>query len=709
VPEDIGAGASRRKRVRGKHRAGRRGLVLGISLVVLLAAFAAAAIAGLSAASRYVDALPHLDDLQQRKQAENSIVYARDGSPLAILANNQNRLRVPLSRMAPILQEATVAIEDRRFYDHHGVDWQGIARAAVADVRTGKLTQGASTLTQQLVRNLFISNSRSFDRKIKEAWLAMQLENDKQHWTKQKILETYMNDVFYGNNAYGVEAAAQTYFGRHARVLTLPQAALLAGLPQSPSQYDPFSHPKLARARRADVLRALHDQHEITAAAFLKALRAPLGLRHGRHAFGAAKEPFFVQYVRSQLAADPSFGPLAVRTGGLRVRTTIDPALQRLAYDAMSQVLLKPPCKHDPRPSCDPAAAIVSIRPRTGEILAMASTKPFAQSEYDLTAQGQRQPGSTFKPFTLATAIQEGIDPHSTRYLSAPFTCPIDLCAPDPVKGPWHVTTGSYVGPSTIENATWRSDNTVFAQLAVDVGPANIVQTAERLGIRHSNPPLQAVPSITLGTENVSPLDLTTAYATLASQGVYRKPRAIAAVAFAGSRRVIHFRSKGKRVVSDGVAYEVTQILHGNMLHGLGQSAALTPDRPQAGKSGTTEDHADAWFCGFTPDLATCVWMGYPDPQSTQRPPMDDVEGVASVQGPTLPSKIWHLYMTQALASTPPTDWPPPSQPAVYQPFFSQFTQRAVAPPPSPSPKPGKTGTTKTGPAATTGTVAKGP
>src|SRR5581483_4826120 len=392
---------------------------------------------------------------------QNSFVYAADGTLLGRVPAERNRVPVPLRRMSRWLPAATIAIEDRRFYEHGGVDYVGIARALWRDVSAGKVVEGGSTIAQQLVRNLYTGRERTFERKLKEACLAIKLSN---RWTKERILAGYLNTVYYGNHAYGAEAAAQTYFSRHAWQLTLPQAALLAGLPQAPSVDDPFHNPAAAVARRNEVLYAMLRNDAITRAQYRYARRAPLVLHPGR-LYTKIKQPYFFSYVLDELVR--VYGANAVREGGLRVYTTIEPRLQRAANRAIREILDRPD---------DPASAIVSVEPGTGAIRAMTAVIPGnRRNQFNLAAQSAREAGSTFKAFVLASAVEQGIDPDTTYYQSAPFTCVSSpWCAGDYAAGkPWKVTTydHTYVGWTSVTHATLRSDNTVFAQLTLDVGP----------------------------------------------------------------------------------------------------------------------------------------------------------------------------------------------------------------------------------------------
>ncbi len=664
-------GAARRRRRSRRGRSLRGRTLIAAALAVGAAFIGAVAVAGVVTASSYYDGLQKLDELEQPRLPVNTNIYARDGSRLSVIASAENRRLIPLRNMGTWLPAATVAIEDRRFYEHDGVDWKAVGRAAVKNLEAGRLAEGGSTLTQQLVRNIFpqITAEVSLKRKVNEAVVALELEK---RYSKEWILEQYLNTVPYGQNSYGAEAAAETYFNKRTRDLTIAEAAMLAGLPQAPSRFNPFTNRSAARARRDEVLQAMRAEGMITAAEYAAAVAAVVDLERGE-LFGRAAEAYFVQYVRTTLENDEQFGAEAVLSGGLRVTTTIDRGKQALAYSAMRQVLSKPPCLFDPKPACGPAAALVSIRPATGEIVAMASTSTFRSTQFNF-AQGQRQPGSTFKPFTLAAAIEAGIEPARVYYQSAPF----QITKNDQwgrIYGEWKVRTGNYAGRISIERATVASDNTVFAQLILDVGPEQVKDVAERLGIVDSE--LEAVPSLTLGSKGVTPLEMTSAYATLAAGGVYRKPRAITQVGFAADRdRLIKYSSRGKRVISDGVAAEVTRILGLNMVGGTGRNARTTDQRPQAGKTGTTDDAADAWFCGYTPDLATCVWIGYP---VSEQFPLRNIEGVSTVFGGTLPSDIWQIFMDGALRNVPASDFPEPKSPPKYiANFRSEFTERAV-------------------------------
>ena len=445
-----------------------------------------------------------LDSLRPVRIGQNSFVYAADGSLLGSIPAERNRQPVEYSKVSPWMKKATVAIEDRRFWKHGGIDYEGIARAAWKDLRNWSIVEGGSTITQQLVRNLYIGHNRTFSRKLKEVCLAMKLGDA---WPKRRILKTYMNQVYYGNHAYGVEAAAETYYSKRARELTLPQAALIAGLPQAPTSYDPFYRSRIALARRNEVLRAMLDNHDINRGAYDWAASQGLRLKPGE-LYTRIREPYFFSYVRDQLI--DKYGANTVRSGGLKVYTTIVPRYQRAAVKAITDTLYY---------RSDPASALVAIDPATGAIKAMTGVIPGkSKNEFNLAAQARRQAGSTFKTFVLTTAISQGIDPSSATFVSAPFHYQPNSSIPA-----WDVSTydHSYSGDITVEDATLHSDNTVFAQLTIQVGAQNVANMAHELGVRT---PLPAVPSIGLGSIAVSPLEMASAYATLAAGGIYSTP-----------------------------------------------------------------------------------------------------------------------------------------------------------------------------------------
>jgi penicillin-binding protein 1A len=663
----------KRHRARRKNRRKRLGRVLasgilGTLLVLVISGFTGAAVWMSSC---------DLNSLKPVEVGQNSFVYAFDGSLLGSIPAEKNRQPVDLDQMSEWVPKATVAIEDRRFWQHGALDYAGIARAVFANVRAGHVVQGGSTITQQLARNLYIRKpSQTFSRKATEACLAIKLAREK---SKRWILQAYVNQVFYGNRAYGIEAAAQTYFSKTASRLTLSEAALLAGLPQAPSVFDPFERPSAAIERRDEVLRAMLSIGAITSTEYADAIaQRNLRLKPGR-LYTRIREPYFFSYVTDVL--QKQYGSNTVRSGGLKVYTTIDPRLQRFALAAIRQTLPY---------STDPAAAIVSINPTNGAIRAMTEVSPGnPKNQVNFASSARRQPGSTFKTVVLTAAIAQGISP-STTYLSAPFKYDptgTGSCDDDPPTA-WCPETydHSYVGPTSIENGTLRSDNSVFARLSLDVGPENIAAMAAKLGVRT---PLDDkgyyVPSIGLGSRVVTPMDMASVYSTLAAGGIYSKPMAIRKVVLPGGKVDTEAGwgvPQRERVIPDWAAAEVVRILEENMTAGTGRGAYF--GRTSAGKTGTTDNYADAWFCGFVPGLEATVWIGYPKGEI----PMRSVHGI-SVSGPTFPATIWRLFMERAADYAPfPKEFPTPKSSPVWRSHTLQYAMTGgYYTPPSEEPK----------------------
>jgi penicillin-binding protein 1A len=638
-------------RERQRYRRTRRPskMLLALLVVALAAVVAVLSLAGyvLSVAA----SAPPLDSLKPVDQGTSSAVYAADGTRLGYIQSDEIRTPIPLQRIPESMQAATIAIEDERFYRHGGVDYEGIARAAFKNLEAGKAVEGGSTITQQLVRNLYVGRERTLERKIREARLAEELED---RHSKRWILQSYLNSVPYGTvdgqTAVGVQAAAQTFFAKAAKNLTLEDSSLLAGLPQSPSKLNPFQNPREALERRNKVLEKMADLGYISESRAQEAQRAPLGVRRG-DLYIKIREPFFFDYVKQQLI--DRFGVNTVRKGGLKVYTTIDPKLQKAGREAIDSTL--------PYPG-DPSSAVVAIDPRTGYIRAMASSSKYKHAQYNLAAQGHRQPGSAFKTFVLTTAIKRGVNPYSTSYVSRP----LDLKTDD--YGPWKVQTydQTYGGSMNIVRATLRSDNTVFAQLDLDLGPKSVAETAKDMGITTK---LDGYPAEGLGglTRGVSPLEMANAYATLASGGMRNKPIAILRVKFPGGEVEELGKPKRERVLSDAQAHEVTKILKQNVTGGTGRAANIAC--PSAGKTGTTDNFNDAWYDGYTPHLATAVWVGYPAALREMR----SVHGI-SVAGGTFPAQIWKKFMDVAKGSRC-DDFPQPKSRISWSPFFGRYSK----------------------------------
>jgi penicillin-binding protein 1A len=595
--------------------------------------------------------IPSLDpaEVAARSQQANTYLYAGDGhTVLAILRGSQARVIVPPNQISPWIKHAIVAIEDKRFYEHRGVDTRAILRAVWHDLTHHGSVQGGSTITQQFVKNSINGGAPTISRKFSEAALAWRLE---QEWPKDKILTAYLNTVYFGNGAYGVQQACKVYFGHGAESgqVTPAEAALLAGIPEDPSLWDPVAHPKLAQARRNLVLRQLLEQHYLSQRQYRRWVRSPMPdpEKVRLPATQSQAAPYFANYVTDQLVR--RYGTRGVYGGGLRVRTTIDLGLQRLAQDAIATVL---------PPSVGPTAALVALDPHTGAVLAMVGGRNYHHSQFNLATQGERQPGSAFKPFVLAAALKEGIAPATIL-----DSRPTSIFIGDKV---WNVDNyeSEYQGPIDLNRAIATSDNAVFAQLTNIVGPPTVARTAAALGI---TTPLRPYFAIGLGAEPATPLEMARAYATFADGG-YRlddsmygnEPRAIACVGV-GTGKCAPNYALPKKVLDSNLAAIEDQLLGSVVRSGTGRAAQL-PGWYVAGKTGTTENYGDAWFVGYTPDLVTAVWVGYPD---ALRPMLTEYHG-EPVAGGTYPALIWKAFMQSALTYRHATPKPFPTASVPY-------------------------------------------
>jgi penicillin-binding protein 1A len=639
---------SRRQRRRGGARS--KVAFVGGAVLALLVALA---IGVTSWVLDVAEDAPSLSSCRPVEEGGNSVVYAGDGSKLGVVASDEARTPVALRRVPKELRQATIAIEDERFYEHDGVDEEAIFRAAIKDLEAGEAVEGGSTITQQLVRNLCIPDPEDdLARKIVEAKLAQ--EYSKRH-SRDEILGQYLNTASYGtingSTAVGVQAASRFYFSKPVWKLNLTQAAMLAGLPQAPTDYNPMLNPGGARERRNDVLAKMAELGFVSEGDATAAEGRGLGLDVDE-SFYEHRQPYFFDYVEEKLIE--AYGVNTVRQGGLDVQTTIDPQLQEVGLEAMESAL---PYEEDP------SSAFVSIDPRNGWIRAMVSSSSYDSSQFNLAAQGQRQPGSTFKTFVLTTALKQGIDPYSTYYVSKPLD--IDTGR----WGQWQVHTADegYLGQVNLQQATVASDNTVFAQLDLDVGPEEVAETAKSMGIVS---PLDGIPAEGIGglRIGVSPLEMSSAYATLAAGGIRRDPVAIRSVVFPDGRVEKPEKPEPRRVVPEAVAYEVTRLLHDNITEGTG-TAAYTGCEGQAGKTGTTDGLTDAWFAGYQPNLSTVVWVGYPESNEIE---MTSVHGI-SVFGGTFPAEIWHAVYENG--EVPCETFEEPEKPIVWAPFYGRYTR----------------------------------
>ena len=569
---------------------------------------------------------PPLSSLKPVQHGSSSAIYAADGSLIGYIRASTIRQPVPARAIPQDLKDATVAIEDKGFFDHGAIDPASIARAAWKDLLAGgKPVQGASTITQQLVRNLYIRNpEQTLERKLKEVRLAFELEDAH---SKRWILTQYLNTAPYGTvegeTAVGAEAAAQTYYGEPAKELSLPKAALIAGLPQAPSEYNPFLDPKAALERRNEVLQSMEEQGYISPARYRTAVQRGLGLNPG-HKYQVIRDPFLFDLVQQELI--DRYGINTVRYGGIKAYTTIDPHLQELAQEAVDSCSV---CY----PEGGPASALASVDPSNGEIVALASTPGSAEeSQFNYAWQAHRQPGSSFKTFVLTTAIKQGIDPYSTYYDgTSPKTLEI------PGGGTWTVHNAEPGGGTmSLASATWDSVNAIFAQLDLDVGSENVTHTAHQMGI---TAPLESVPAEAIGglRIGVTPLEMASAYATLADGGIRHEPTAIGRIEFPSGKVDEPDPDSGERVLTEGEAYDVTKLLEGVITQGTGAGYTSMGCSAAAGKTGTSEGLSDAWFVGYTPLFSTAVWTGHP--QSREE---------TGFGGPTS-GPIWRYFMEQAV------------------------------------------------------------
>jgi penicillin-binding protein 1A len=597
---------------------------------------------------------PALGTFHQTLTTGSSQVFAANGARLGFIQSDELSTPVSWNELPADLKNATVAIEDQRFYRNDGIDVTAIFRSAVKDITHGAALQGGSTITMQLMRNLYLGNDQhTLRQKITEAKLAIEYT---EHHSKRAILTSYLNSIAYGTiggqTAIGAQAAARVFFDEPVWRLSLQQAALLAGLPQAPSQYNPFRYPQLARQRRNVVLAKMAQLRYVTAAQAAAAERAPLELHLGNF-YSQRREDFFFEYVREQL--EHRYGHTKVAQGGLRVYTTIDLNMQRLARKAITEVLNEPE---------DPASAIVTINPHNGDIEAMAESENYGKSQYNLAAEGHRQPGSTFKAIDLADALSRGVDPNSTSYLS-------HTLEPGWLTGYPSYEVKTFEGTSLDQSmnlltATLHSDNTVYAQLAADLGEHTITQMAYRMGVKThlSSYPAEALGGLTLG---VTPLEMADVYATLADGGWRNTPIAITKVVFPDGHVDENWsRPHRVKVLSEAVTAEETSILRQNVQSGTATRSAI--NCPTAAKTGTTSELVDAWLDGYTPDYSTAVWMGYPN----KRVSMTDVHGEPQ-QGGYLPAEIWHDYMSAVTESQPCAQFPQSKESLTYAPFFGKF------------------------------------
>jgi penicillin-binding protein 1A len=576
--------------------------------------------------------------------SQRSRILAADGSVLATVYD-EDRVKVAIAEVPKVLRSAVIAVEDSAFYEHEGVSVPGMARALKNNTQEGRVTQGGSTITQQLVKTDLLTPDRTASRKVREAILAHRVE---QQYTKDQILERYLNTVYFGEGAHGVFTAAQRYFGKSLGDLTLGEAALIAGQIASPALFSPFSHHEAATRRRSHVLDRMVAEGFATPAEAEAAEQEPLPTE--LHARPAQPDDYFAEEVRRRLLDDSRLGETraerrnALLRGGLTVHTTLDPRLQGLAEHAVDNHL----------PPSDFTAALVSMNPANGDVVALVGGRGFERAKFNLATQGARQPGSSFKTVALAAALADGYTTGHQVQTRAP--CVFDMPAG---QEPWKVL--NYDGDDggqvmTLREATVKSSNCAYARLSMDLGAEKIAAMARQLGItRHP----VAVPSIALGALEASPLEMAAVNAALAAQGTYHVPRFVTNVVGPDGEVVFENQPRARKAMHHDTALRVTDVLTEVIQRGTGRAADI--GRPAAGKTGTSQEWRDAWFNGFTPFLATSVWMGHPEGQVS----MHDVGG-RRVTGGSFPAQIWAAYMGPASEPFPPLGFhaPPPEPPS---------------------------------------------
>lgn len=624
--------SQRRKRLRRRQKS-RVHVIVFQGLTMALIAFLVIALAGTASAVTIVSGW--LDDLPDYKApgafdvARATKVYSADGKLLARLYL-ENREVVPISKISTDLANAVVAIEDERFYSHNGVDAMGIIRALFTNMAAGDTEEGASTITQQYIRNTVLLDERTditLERKIREAYLAIELEK---RYDKQQVLEMYLNAIYFGEGAYGAQAASRTFFSKRANELTLSEAALLAGLPQQPTRLNPFENPEGAIARRNQVLRSMLKNGFINQAQFDQAMAEPLQLKRAWDPEdGIYSAHYFVSQVKKELQA--RFTQAVVFKGGLSVYTTLDTRMQKYAEEAVADGL----------PKDGPEGALVSIEPDTGYVKAMVGGRDYRKNKFNLATQAHRQPGSSFKTFVLVTALGEGMPPSYKIDSSSPAVIPTK-------PKPWIVSNseGSGHGAMTLARATHMSVNTVFARLIWGVGAKKVAATAKKMGIESK---LGEYPSMALGAANVTPLEMASAYGTLATGGVHYEPTFITKVVDPAGEVLLEAKPKGERSLSPELAKAATDVLKGVITSGTARRANI--GRPAAGKTGTSQLNRDVWFVGYTPQLVTAVWSGYRTEQTIY------VNGRRAYGG-TVCAPIWADFMSKALKGEKKLDFP---------------------------------------------------
>lgn len=575
------------------------------------------------------DALP-----PERPQPDAGVsrVYAADGSLIGEFKGADSRVVLPVDQIPSTIKIAVVASEDHNFYKHSGLDWTGIVRAVWDNLQNRALDQGGSTITQQLAKNLYTDGQRTLTRKAEESVIASKLEKK---YTKNEILDKYVNTVYMGDSAYGVEAASQSYFHKPAKDLTLSEASLLAGVLPAPSLYSPRRNPAEAEKRRNTVLDKI-QKYGLATPEEVSIARTEKPIIYSP-SNDVGKYPYFMDYVRNYLLNVKHYDPELIYNGGLDIRTTLDPRLEDKAQETLTKTL--------PSPN-DPSAALVSVEPQTGYVRALIGGTDWNKSQVNM-ALGKlgggsgRQAGSSFKPFVLARAYEVGMSP--SQVYSAPPTV-----QPKGFDKPVGNYEGESFGVADLNTAIAHSINTVFVQLISDVGVQQTGELASRLGITSIDTNKTIYGSIAIGSYEVSPLDMASAYGVFGTGGLRVDPTPILKITTKDGVLIEDNSSRQPyRVLDENVANNVTKSLTGVVLRGTGAAASI--GRPVAGKTGTSEQHQNAWFVGYTPQLATAIWVGYPQGNIS----LYGIHGVGAVTGGTWPARMWHEYMAYAMKDVP--------------------------------------------------------
>lgn len=593
---------------------------------------------GLGFLSATIQSAPNLrGDIRPAASAQ---VFDANGKLITVLHAVENRLPVPIDKIPQSLQDAFIATEDARFYQHVGVDPRAILRSVWSNLTAGGVAEGASTITQQLARNAFLTMDQTWKRKVQEVIISFQIEKK---YTKKEILELYLNQIYFGSGAYGVQAAAQTYFGKSSDQLSLAECAMLAGLPKSPNYYSPFNNLKAAKERQATVLDQMVKYGYIDQATANKAKSAPLTLALTEPAKPDPKKKqeveasasYFIDYITSQLI--DKYGADTVYKEGLKIYTSLDLEMQKAAEKAMQEL---PTLSTDKNGLKQPQGALVAIDPHNGQVKAMVGGR--GNDKFNRAVMAERQPGSAFKPFVYLTALDNGKSPASIIDDS-----PFRVGGYSPMN-----YDRTFKGHITLRTALVLSRNVPAVKLAQEVSPEKVVRNAQNMGISTlvtSGPNNDITLAMALGglTRGVTPLDIASAYGVLANQGVRVEPVTILKVEDRNGKVLEQHTPKERMVVNEKVAFLLTDMMKGVIQYGTGTGANI--GRPAAGKTGTTDEHKDAWFVGFTPDLSTAVWIG-----------IDSDGTLDGTTGGETPATIWRLFMRDATANMPVKDFPRP-------------------------------------------------